>query len=664
MLPVEQAQHPPIKPFKLDLTVTGPIIRRIYPVKLPQKPTWLVASVRRAYANNRLLYAVGPFSILESVSIVRTPFTMGIQLKNDGIAWTYTSIAIVWNLAIVAALSFLWTRRSLPSLRMRRLPLLFAGILCLHTYGCFVLFLYMMGSGFPCNAEFWIMSIYLPLGIALFHASNSQFLHLIKRQKQYAHMSLKEQDSISQEKTRVTSRNCFENVIKGVQSADYVERTLIYIGMGIAVQFAVTLFVFLGSKKFHPYGIFDYTIAGTDIEQRDKCSKGWEWWLSIFWQFFWSWIYAPYCLWKSRGINDVHNWRVQTICCCVAGLPGSPLWLAALYAPAFKPVNAVFPPPVWFSICIFLMEVSAIGFPIADVMKGISLRQETLDAIANWEARQTANGFNSDIAEGLSTHPTSSIATTLKPDYENSYSKIPFESQKSDMLTMNALENALRNNAVPLLRFASLQDFSGENVSFLVNLSDWRRYWFSAELPDAQHRHEQFIAGARIYAHFVSDFAEFPINISSKEKKRLQNVFEDAANILYRQKRGSVTSATSDSATPFDNMLPTDSKNSFSSTTELQLNMNLDSLGRANFRAVSRMQAPYLDETNTDIQVHEAFEGYIFDASESEIKYLVLTNTWPKFVNLGHAGCQMSKGADVERGYTWTRRILCSSRIS
>jgi hypothetical protein len=49
------------------------------------------------------------------------------------------------------------------------------------------------------------------------------------------------------------------------------------------------------------------------------------------------------------------------------------------------PVNAVMPPPVWFSICIFFMEVFAIGFPIAGVIKEKSLRQETLDAIADWE---------------------------------------------------------------------------------------------------------------------------------------------------------------------------------------------------------------------------------------------------------------------------------------
>lgn len=42
-------------------------------------------------------------------------------------------------------------------------------------------------------------------------------------------------------------------------------------------------------------------------------------WLSIVWQFFWSWIYAPYTLWKARNIHDAHGWRTQTILVCIAG---------------------------------------------------------------------------------------------------------------------------------------------------------------------------------------------------------------------------------------------------------------------------------------------------------------------------------------------------------
>lgn len=173
----------------------------------------------------------------------------------------------------------------------------------------------------------------------------------------------------------------------------------------------------------------------------------------------------------------------------------------------------------------------------------------------------------------------------------------------------------------------------------------------------AQQQHDQFIAATRIYACYVSELAEFPINISSREMKRLQNVFEDAANLLYRHKRGPITSSNSDNATPFDSVLPNESKNSFSSTTELKSSVNLDALGRANFRAVTDVQHQCTDEMLAEIEIHTDFEETIWDAAENEIKYLVLTNTWPKFVNCGHACSQMSKDTDEETANAWVKRF-------
>lgn len=342
----------------------------------------------------------------------------------------------------------------------------------------------------------------------------------------------------------------------------------------------------------------------------------------------------------------------------ICRLPASPLWLAGLYAPQFAPLNKVLPPPTWFSLCIFFMEVSAIGFPIVDVLKGNSLRQETLEAIANWEIRQAESGSGAD--GSLKSPSAFSNTTTLKSNGGSTLkSKASFESHKSDMLTMTALENALRSNAIPLLEFAALKDFSGENVSFLTHLSDWRRHWFSPKSSTAAHRRKQFIAATRIYAHFISlEFSEFPINISSKEMKRLHSVFASTANLLYRRTRGSIASSTSDNATPFDAISPDDvpdstfdSKSACDSTTELHSSVNLDTLGRANLRAVSRMQELYLDEDLANIEVPPAFTEMVFDPAEAEIKYLVLTNTWPKFVNVGRANSRFSgKDEDVERG--------------
>jgi hypothetical protein len=348
-------------------------------------------------------------------------------------------------------------------------------------------------------------------------------------------------------------------------------------------------------------------------------------------------------------------------------LPASPLWLASMYIPQFAPVSAYIPPPTWFSICIFFMEIFAVGFPIYDVIRSNTLRQETLDAIANWEKRQAAQGM-----DGSSLSPSGwSHNTTLKSAEEGTVtSKTSFESAKSAMLTMTALENALRTNATPLLEFAALKDFSGENVSFLTHVMDLRRYWFTPKRSTVEHRRQQFVAATHIYAQYISlGFAEFPINISSREMKRLYQVFEGAATLLYGNKRGSISSASSDKATPFDTVLPDNASDapinikSYSSITlEAESSINLDSLGRANLRAASRLHETRIDDdVLEDFEIPETFNEMVFDAAESEIKYLILTNTWPKFVSAGRTSSQMSRDEDEERGNRWVQKVLCSS---
>jgi hypothetical protein len=328
-----------------------------------------------------------------------------------------------------------------------------------------------------------------------------------------------------------------------------------------------------------------------------------------------------------------------------------------MYAPQFSKINAYIPPPTWFAICIFFMEVFAVGFPIFDVMKSNTLRQETLEAIANWEKRQATNGINA--ANGSLLSPSGwSYTATLKSNNDTVISKNSFESEKSAMLTMTALENALRINAIPLLKFAALKDFSGENVSFLTHVADLRRYWFSPKGSTTEHRRKQFVVATHIYAQFISlEFSEFPINISSREMKLLYHIFEIAATKLYGNRRGSISSTTSDNATPFDGVFPddvsdvrTDCKHSSSSTLEVESTINLDSLGRANLRAASCMQDVHMSEVAADIEIPETFTEMVFDAAESEIKYLVLTNTWPRFVSAGRANSLIVKNSDEEKG--------------
>ena len=462
----------------------------------------------------------------------------------------------------------------------------------------------------------------------------------------------------------------------------------------------LTFLVYFGSKKFHSgYGLWDWSVEGTSTEVRMSCARGWEWWLSIVWQFFWAWIYAPYQLWQARGVRDVHGWRLQTICCCLAGyvprsnvrvledfsdqysLPASPLWLLALYAPGMGPVNAYMVPPTWFWLSIVAMEIisksilriklsylplhimltlhsPAIGFPIVQIFKSHRLHQETLDAIASWEKRQQGQqGSGSSVAETTHTFGTGKYSGNTLKSEATVTSKASFDSQKSDMFTMAALENALRTNSTPLLQFAALKDFSGENVSFLTHLSEWRREWLAPKVSTAEHRRRQFVAAVRIYAHFVSlEFSEFPINISSREMKNLYRIFESSAAMLVRN-RSSVS--LSDSATPFDNSHD-DAVSTSGSTVELRAGAALDALGRANLESVSRMVELVQEETLAAVPIPDTFTEMVFDSAEREIKYLILTNTWPKFVNAGFE--QRSQIEEKEQHPNWVKRtVLCSA---
>lgn len=162
---------------------------------------------------------------------------MGYVFHFDSIGWTYMGLTIAWNVMLAVGMIFLWTHRRLPSLRMRKLPLLFGGVLSLHIYGVLCIIVYPVGAVFSCSLEFWVMSIYLPLGIALFHAANTQFLHLASRQKQFAHMSsLKDHKSINEEKAQEVSNSRWKRIVSGRERADNVERTLVFIGLGLAVQ--------------------------------------------------------------------------------------------------------------------------------------------------------------------------------------------------------------------------------------------------------------------------------------------------------------------------------------------------------------------------------------------------------------------------------------------
>lgn len=248
------------------------------------------------------------------------------------------------------------------------------------------------------------------------------------------------------------------------------------------------------------------------------------------------------------------------------------------------------------------------------------LRQETLNLLSQWEVK--TKGSNSDL-KSLNSGSTvvGSIITGLKSI--SGSVKTGNSNSRDSILTMGALESVLERNPAPLQKFSALNDFSGENIAFLTSVIEWKNSlpkaaWDNTTAQDANVKElvsERFNRALHIYAEFISvRHAEFPINISSNDLKKLESIFEKPTQLLY----GDGDDRVEDPITPFENPA---SEPAWSPTySEFSEKTAQSSI------AAIKERVQYCGEVPAD------FSATVFDAAEDSIKYLVLTNTWPKFL--------------------------------
>lgn len=330
------------------------------------------------------------------------------------------------------------------------------------------------------------------------------------------------------------------------------------------------------------------------------------------------------------------------------------------------------------------MEISIIFIPCIMVVKSRRLQRETLQQLLDWE-RNKASGTSVDTG---STYVQGSDDFML-PTPDASKGAI-----RNDLYSMAALEKALATNITPLLRFSALKDFSGENISFLKHVQDWKVNWSRASSQPAPAalrfslnkkahnppstfdteavRRHQFALAVEIYVTFVSpQYSDFPINISYAQLKELDSVFSSAASTLDAR-------IQENSATPFDSFAPpeddvehrgADKETNINITridddtptrrreqdaisvasTVVPINRGGSKDNKQPHNSASSMTTsdpsslatfsllelkPRLD---SDVTVPLVFGPGVFDGAERAVKYAVLTNTWPKFVSAGYA---------------------------
>ena len=145
----------------------------------------------------------------------------------DGLGKIYAALAISWTVILYSGIAWLIAHRQLPYLKMRNIPLAVAATSFLHVYLVKIMLAYTTNGHFLCSAEFWIMSIYLPFGIALFQANQVQLLSISTQQRK-----LLDGERLSIHEPY----RCQRSLWSRWRSLTALKQTYVFIGIGMLLQ--------------------------------------------------------------------------------------------------------------------------------------------------------------------------------------------------------------------------------------------------------------------------------------------------------------------------------------------------------------------------------------------------------------------------------------------
>ncbi|KXJ88362.1 GPCR, GprK-type [Microdochium bolleyi] len=507
----------------------------------------------------------------------------------DAVGKFYISFCVVWSTLLFAGIAFLVANRHNPIVRVRGLVLPVAAILCLHSYWVLAQLVYPIGLTMPLvlayDIQYFFMGIWFPLGIALFHAFNTRFLHVAEMQKRFLQVGHRQRSS-------AVKKGGGLFLFKQLMDKDFVNRILLYIATGMVVQVLLTVGMWLACRKYHPtFGLPGTELKGETLpEQLIHLGRGWEWWPSVLWQFVWTWIVAPMLIWRAWGIHDTLGWRFQTIGCCLSNLHATPMFLISTYVPAFALVNKFYAPSQWIHLSVLMFEIFTIFVPCWRIWRQAVMKTRAEE----WNSKRGSAAGTTELSRD------SSSTSSLKSGHHSRRGDSGCESPTWGLhhLTMSSLEKALAESPSELQDFSASRDFSAENVAYLRAVAAWKASW-----PDYDPSHDKlyalYNAALDIYTELVSEKdAQFPVNLCAAEGKLLNFMFEHAARIIY----GDVIA---------DSILPFTTVPSISAEIELRRFS-----GRVGYWG----------------EIPLGFDRAVFDSSFAEIKYLVFTNTWPRYV--------------------------------
>ncbi|KAF9734912.1 hypothetical protein PMIN06_008320 [Paraphaeosphaeria minitans] len=513
-----------------------------------------------------------------SMSPIRTRSLDGGAPNFDAAGIIYMVAAILYTIVLGVELFLLYRQRSAVCVRIRGLDVVFTSVSMLHVYLVLVLLVYPLNGHWPCSAEFWVMSIFLPLGMAVFQACNARILTAYESQRR-----MKKDLLAGARKKRLTWTP--NGLLEAWLNLDAAAKVYVGTVIGLVISLLPAIGLFFGSRRFHPsYGSFGPTVGPRE------CRQGAEWVPSILVQLFWTAVVGPWILWKIRNVQDVHSWAWQTRFAIFAGLPGTPLWIAFTQGdlPGMRAINKFFPAAGWFLPSLVVCQQVLILIPLRDAAKNRTKQRRSLSISTDTDSLTSTP---SNISEKS---PASLLSKELKPK-----------------ASMQALEASIEHNIESLIEWTASREFTAENTIFLREVRNFKKKWSALRTVTTVQRRQMHTEASLIFFTLVDPFtAETPINIEYKVFKKLQEQFEGMEYDPYMPTNRSASPVGDNVVCPWENTLDRPA--------------SLDS----NVSGASESST-----SSTRSLVPSQFTGEVFDAAFESIKYLVFTNTWPRYVD-------------------------------
>jgi hypothetical protein len=177
---------------------------------------------------------------------------------------------------------------------------------------------------------------------------------------------------------------------------------------------------------------------------------------------------------------------------------------------------------------------------------------------------------------------------------------------------MQALEFSIEHSIESLISWAASREFTAENAIFLREVRNFKKKWGALRTVTTSQRRQMFTEASLIFFTLINPFtAETPINIEYKIFRKLQQTFSDVEFDPYMPKAPGTAPAS-----------PTRERENVVCPWE-------DTLDRP---ASIDSNASMSSTASTRSIVPSQFTEEVFDAAFESIKYLVFTNTWPRYV--------------------------------